>query len=568
MLRWPVNFPSITLAALTSVVVTTLTMGSAVAQQAGSSAEPSELYYQVDADNPTWASSATGVNLETPQACVEHFVLASRNQDWSRAAVALDLRLLGDMDERRAALLAERFFFVLNQELWIDWNRLPDRPDGVSEGLGIGRTHPMVGRVRRSIELGTIDLEGRPVPINVHRIKPANGEPRWLFSAHSMDNIEALWEAHGPSGLAQQVPSWARQRWHLRIPIWQWIVSLASLVLAPLVGYAFALLMGRWLSKRFDNASATELCGRLVWPVGATMGALTIWLTMDGILGLPSDVAKVIEPLTMILFVSTLVWLAMRVTNFFVQRVLETKIRDRHGEESPSRKGLLTQVAVARHVILLVLVLLGIAVVLLQLDIFRTLGVTMLTSAGALAVLLSIAGRAVLGNLIAGLQVALAQPFRIGDTVFVEDNWGQIEDMTYVDVIVRTWDERRLVFPVGYFISNWFENWSKTDPYLIKATYLKVDYAADVEAIRQKFLDIVKNDDDWMGEPDDPQVLVTEYGEETMTLRLTCGGADPSQAWALVCRVREELMHWLQQVEDGRFLPRRRLMLDGLPESP
>ena len=119
---------------------------------------------------------------------------------------------------------------------------------------------------------------------------------------------------------------------------------------------------------------------------------------------------------------------------------------------------------------------------------------------------------------------------------------------------------------MGYFISNWFENWSKTDPYLIKATYLKVDYGADVEAIRAKFLELVKNDDEWMGEPDDPQVLVTEYGDETITLRLTCGGPDPSRAWSLVCRIREQLMSWLQQAEGGRYLPRRRVVLNDLPE--
>lgn len=558
--RWGMPLSRLAIAAF--LLLSMSCLGVVGAQSTGSG--PAGTYFEVEAVNPGLEGLAPGANLETPQACVEHFVLAARKDDWRRAAAALDFRLLGDVDEAGAADLAERFFFVLNQELWIDWGRLPDRPDGMSSGQSLGQPSPMSGQARRSIELGTIDLNGRDVPISVHRVKPRNGAARWLFSPHSIDNVGAMWDIHGPSWLAQQMPSWARQRWHFRIPIWQWLGTLLSLFLAPIAGFLFAKLIQRWIINRFDGI-ASELGKRLLWPTGATVASLIIWLMMDWVLGLPSEVATVIEPMTMILFVGMVVWLAMRTTNFFVQQVLESRIRDRHEEESASRKRLLTQVAVARHVVLLVLVLVGISIILLQLDVFRTLGVTMLTSAGALAVLLSIAGRAVIGNLIAGLQVALAQPFRIGDTVYVESNWGQIEDLTYVDVIVRTWDERRLVFPVGYFISNWFENWSKKDPYLIKASYLKVDYGADVEVIREKFLQLVQDDEDWMGDPDTPEVLVTDYGDETMTLRLTCGGADPSTAWSLACRVREQLMAWLQQVEDGRYLPRRRVLLSQAP---
>lgn len=531
--------------------------------------QPTALYFEVEAVNPN-LELAADVNLETPLACVEQFVLSAREGRFGEAAAALDFRLHEEIDEARAAEIAERFFFVLNQELWIDWGRLPDRPDGLEVGSVLGQQDPMAGRMRRSLHLGSIEVAGRSIPIGLQRVKPRAGAPVWLFSAHTVDNVDVLWEAHGPSWLANQMPGWARQRGYMRVPLWQWLGVIATLVLAPIVGFFFSLAGRRWINERFSD-DALEMCKALQWPLGATLAAMLTWLVLDYLLGLPSEVATIVEPLSLIIFVSMAVWLTMRIATLFVDRILKTKIRDHHEEESASRKRLLTQVAVARHVLLLVLVLIGFAVVLLQLDVFRTLGVTMLTSAGALAVILSIAGRAVLGNLIAGLQIALAQPFRIGDTVHVEGNWGYIEDITYVDVIVRTWDERRLVFPVGYFISNWFENWSKTDPYLVRPTYLQVDYRADVDAIRKRYLELVEQDEDWIGEPDEPEVLVTSFNEETVTVRLTAGGADPGRAWSLACRTREAMMKWLQEVEDGRYLPRRRLMMtmegDPQPES-
>jgi small-conductance mechanosensitive channel len=161
-----------------------------------------------------------------------------------------------------------------------------------------------------------------------------------------------------------------------------------------------------------------------------------------------------------------------------------------------------------------------------------------------------------------GVQIALAKPFRTGDTVIIEGYWGRIEELRYTYVVVRTWDEKRIVLPVKYFMENWFENWSKTDPYLIRPIYLKLDYRADVQAVREKFMEFVREDDLWVGEEkDDPDVLVTDFGEETMTVRLTSGGEDSSSAWQLSCRVREKMIAWLQEYEDGRYLPRQRLVL-------
>ncbi len=533
---------------------------------AGGAAQPAETaggdgtapVFRVDAVNPGLQPRGD-LDLETPQACVEHFVLAAREGAWRRAADALDFRLLGPVDDRRAAELARRFFFVLNQELWINWDELPDRPDGVLEE-SYGSNDPLAGQPRRSIRLGSISVDGRSVPVHVHRLQPPTGDPRWLFSAHTVDNIPALWEAHGPSWIARRMPEWARERGPGRIHVWQWIGLLLTLGFAPLAGRLLGKHLTRFVTRRFDGA-ASKLFDELEWPMTTVVATLVLWLSLRFVLGLPSAIATVLEPLSLILVVASFVWLAMRTATFFIDRVVKEAVRDVHDEESASRKRLLTQITVGRHVVLLMLALIGVAIVLLQLDSFRSVGITMLSSAGAAAVVLGIAGHAVLGNLIAGLQIALAQPFRIGDSVYVENNWGQIEDISYVDVTVKTWDDRRLVFPIRYFVTNWFENWSKTDPFLTKPIYLQVDYAADVERIRDQFLEFVREDEDWAADQDEPQCLVTECGDETMTVRLTCGGPDVGAAWRLSCRVRERMLGWLQQVEGGAWLPRRRLVL-------
>lgn len=544
-------------ALLLALVIAALLPGLGAAQEDGASS-----YFEVDSVR-TPLDSLDDVQLETPQACVEHFVAAARQGLWAEASAALDLRLAGEVDQKRAADLARKFFFVLNQELWIDWGRLPDRPDGVIIGSSLGGEDPMAGQVRRSLELGTISVHDRDVPIQVHRVKAPDADPVWLFSAHTVDNIEELWEAHGPSWLARQMPSWARERGPLRIPVWQWIGLLLALLLAPLAGHLCGKVLCRFLARRLPRDVA-ELAEDLQTPMAGMTGAFLVWITVETVLGLPSSIAAFIEPLALILLVAMITWFVMRIVSFLFNRVVTRSVYPEDEEASDRQRQLLTKITVIRHVLLLAVILLGVSAVLLHFDSLRTLGFTMLTSAGAMAVILGIAGHAVLGNLIAGLQIALAQPFRIGDTVYVEGNWGQIEEITYVNILVRTWDERRLVFPVGYFVSHWFENWSKNDPYLVKPIFLKVDYRADVERIRERFLELVKEDENWARDRDEPQVLLTESDEETITVRLTCGGPDPDRTWLLVCRVREKLIAWLQQEEDGAFLPRRRHLVANL----
>lgn len=527
------------------------------------------VYYRLDSINNGLSQPEGTLNLETPQACIEHFLNQGKKKNWLLAAHAMNFRLIADLNDTRAATLAEQFYYVLNQELWIDWESLPDRPDGVLEGSVIGnQNNPMIGVPRKNITLGGIDVKGREVSIHIQRVGIEGQDPVWMFSAQTVDNIQLLYDTHGPSFVAQRMPDWAQTRWGWGVPLWQWICLGLIALLAPLLGWIVAKVVCVRLSNMFPQM-AGEMVGSLKWPIAAVVAFGAAWFVIELLLGLPSLVATVIDPMALILFVGSIVWVTMRGISFMVERILKQAVRDHHeDEQAEDRNRLLTQITVARHVILLIVVLVGLSIILIEFDAFRTFGVAILGSAGTAAILLGIAGHAVLGNLVAGLQIALAGPFQIGDTVFVEDNWGTIEDITYVDVIVRTWDHRRLVMPVNYFVSNWFENWSKTDAYLVKPIYLYVDYRMDVQKIREKFLSLVKEDDRWAGdEKEEPDVLVTDCNDITMTVRLTAGSNEVSDAWYMSCEIREKMIAWLQEYENGEYLPRRRIDLENDTEE-
>ncbi|MFN3240811.1 MAG: mechanosensitive ion channel family protein [Planctomycetota bacterium] len=492
--------------------------------------------------------------LATPQATLELFLDRAQERDWQRAAAALDVRYMGDA--ANPAVLAEQFYFVLQQQLWIDWGTVPDRPDGLIEPGLLENNSPVVGRPRRGIRLGNIEIRDRLMPIQLHRIKAPGHEPIWVFAAQTVKNVPALYEEHGPSGLAQMMPSWARERGPLRLPIWQWIGLALALVVAPAIGIVSSSWLAR-LAARNTPENWREVTLKIRWPICLLVATVLVWVLVNDVLGLPSSLASFLRPATMIATVAAFVWLLMRIISIVIDSIMTRSLGDDDAEQDARRRAL-TQVKVARHVIVFGLAIFGIAIVLLQLNSLRSVGVMLLSSAGAMAVILGIAGHAVLGNLVAGLHIAFTQPFRIGDIVVVEGHWGRIEDISYVNVVVRTWDERRLVFPIRHFVEHWFENWSKTDEFTLQTMKLKVDYRARVEDIRSKFEEIVTADEDFDTRKD-PEVLVTECGDETVTLRMSAGGKDASAAWRMINRVRESTIRWLQDVEGGAWLPRRRL---------
>jgi small-conductance mechanosensitive channel len=98
---------------------------------------------------------------------------------------------------------------------------------------------------------------------------------------------------------------------------------------------------------------------------------------------------------------------------------------------------------------------------------FRNIGTGILASAGLFGLVVGLAAQRILGNLLAGIQIAVTQPIRLDDVVVVENEWGRVEDISLTYIVIRLWDLRRLVLPISYFIEKPFQNWTRATTDLI-----------------------------------------------------------------------------------------------------
>ena len=219
-----------------------------------------------------------------------------------------------------------------------------------------------------------------------------------------------------------------------------------------------------------------------------------------------------------------------------------------------------TQVHVLRRVTTVIVVIVAVAMGLMTLPGIKTLGASMLASAGLAGLVVGMAMRPTLANLVAGIQIALTQPIRLEDAVIVAGEWGWIEEITATYVVIRIWDWRRLVVPLAYFIEQPFQNWTHQSADLLGSVHLNVDWTVPVDRLRDKLTEIVHASERWDGKVVVLQVV--EATGPTVQLRALVSAKNSGIAWDLRCEVREKLIAFLQ-AEYPHALPKQRTEITG-----
>jgi small-conductance mechanosensitive channel len=171
----------------------------------------------------------------------------------------------------------------------------------------------------------------------------------------------------------------------------------------------------------------------------------------------------------------------------------------RLGRRRPFRARRRTQLVIFRRLAVSAGVVLTLGLLLTTIPAVRTIGLSLFASAGVAGVVAGVAARPAVSNLIAGLQLALTQPIRIGDAVLIEGEWGHVEEIGSTFVTVVTWDQRSLLVPLTYFLEKPIRNWTRTSSQLLDTAFLYVDYGVPVEAIRKAAREIVEGTPLWDG---------------------------------------------------------------------
>src|SRR5690606_7918637 len=268
---------------------------------------------------------------------------------------------------------------------------------------------------------------------------------------------------------------------------------------------------------------------------------LVLILSVAGTMPADSGFAAALRHWLVILLILLIGWLGLRLADGF-QRAVEVRWPVDVVDNLQAR-AIRTQSLVLMRTVKTVVILLALGAVLTTFPSIRQLGASVLASAGLAGLVVGFAARPVLGNLIAGLQLALTQPIRIDDVLIVEGEWGRVEEIRGTYVVIRIWDDRRLIVPLQRLIVNPFQNWTRRTAQLLGTVTLWVDFRLPLEPLREELERLCRSDPDWDGRLAILQVV--EAGPQSMQLRALVSAASSGQAWDLRCRVREGLVAFI-----------------------
>jgi len=228
--------------------------------------------------------------------------------------------------------------------------------------------------------------------------------------------------------------------------------------------------------------------------------------------------------------------------------------------DNAKARRLKTQVVILRRVTVAAIVVIAVGAALMTFPEVRTVGASVLASAGLVSVVAALAAQSTLGNVFAGLQLAFSDAVRIDDVVVVEQEWGKIEELTLTYVVVRIWDDRRLILPTSYFTTQPFQNWTRSSSAVLGTAELDVDWSVHMEALRAELRRVCEGSDLW-----DRRVCVLQVTDATggnIRLRALVSAADAASLWDLRCLVREKLVTYVFE-RHGEAIPRTRAELEG-----
>ncbi|MFA5964904.1 MAG: mechanosensitive ion channel domain-containing protein [Sphingomonas sp.] len=326
------------------------------------------------------------------------------------------------------------------------------------------------------------------------------------------------------------------------LPVWFWTITLITIIaLAALAAHWLMLLAARRAAALTSSSVDDILIRRLRTPtrwlfvafalsaaqpaLALTEAALEVWSRGAGLI-LPG------------LFGWTAVALLGAAADIVVARADVSVTDNLRARRRRTRADILHRIAV------FAVLLVTFCMMLISIPSVRSIGVTLIASAGLAALAVGAAAQPALKNLIGGLQMAFTEPIRLDDVVVIDGEWGRIEEIRLTYVVVKIWDERRLVVPVAKFLEESFQNWTRENSQIIGSVFWYLDPATDIARLRERLEREVGANERWDGRF--CNLKVTDAKPEAIEVRALMTAKDASTAFDLRCDIREAMLAFIR----------------------
>ncbi|UYN82946.1 MAG: mechanosensitive ion channel [Microcella sp.] len=342
-----------------------------------------------------------------------------------------------------------------------------------------------------------------------------------------------------------------------------WIELL--IVAGIAVGVALLLmllleLVVKLLSIR--HAWAAQLARETRPSVRLLLLVAAIWVAID-IAAPVTPLSAVVDRVLTLGTIALVAWLVVEAVDFaFAAALIRYPINVENNRVARRAR---TQLEFLQRLSLVVIVIVAVSVALLTFPQMQAVGASLLASAGIASIVAGLAAQSTLANVFAGFQITFNDAIRVDDIVIVEGEWGRIEEITLTYVVVRIWDDRRLVVPSTHFTTQAFENWTRTGSELLGSVEFDVDWRVSTSGMRERLTEILDESPLW-----DKRVSVLQVLDATgglIRVRILISAGDAGALFDLRAYVREQIVDWVRTVNPAA-IPRTRVLMVDTEKRP
>jgi small-conductance mechanosensitive channel len=487
--------------------------------------------------NDGLAHLTTPVDQSTPRKALSGFITSAHAGNFTEAAHYLDLRDTPRAEQSlRGPELARELVYVLDQKTKLDVASVTDTPDAATQ----------------EVVAASILLDDEKVSVSLVRIPGDDpGSTIWVVSRSTVALIPALFAAFGPKGWEGHVPEVLTRTMIFGNAAWQWLGLALLFVLSWLAARfcSFAVVAAwKFFAKRAASHIPEELIGAVRTPLRVLFAIGVFRLALDS-LALTVVIQNILDHAAFSLLVVGVSLLFLRLLKVAMGWAVTHLPADAEFElrrrELRTRFGLLLRIANG------IVAILASAAILTQFSFVRTVGLSVLASAGIAGVVIGLAAQKSVSTVIAGVQISLTQPIRIGDVVKVESQTGTVEEVSLTNVVIRLTDQRRLIVPVSRFLDQPFENWTRRNTEILGTLTLIVDFATPIDDLRAEAKKIVEARALW--DKRKFALTVSDVSQAGVQVTVLLSAADSSRLADLKDEVREALLKFLQQKNGGAY---------------
>ena len=339
------------------------------------------------------------------------------------------------------------------------------------------------------------------------------------------------------------------RNWHNLL--WSGIWLATAIVISLIVRVIVFWLLAR-MTRRRGTMIGSSLVRHGKGPTRWIFPLLAALCVLPG-LPLPHELMLALEHISGIGLIVAIAWMVVLFVEV-VADILTGRYRIDVADNLAARR-IRTQFQMVQRIVVILVAVVAVSIALMTFPAIKHIGMSILASAGLASLVVGLAMKGTLSNLVAGVQIAFTQPFRIEDAVVIDGNWGWIEEIGTMYVTVRIWDLTRLVVPLSWFLENSFQNWTRTSAELLGHCMIYVDYTVPVEPLRAELKRICESTKLWSGKV--CVLQVSDLFQNVMQLRALMDARNSGDAWDLRCLVREQMIDFIQKNYPGG-LPRYR----------